>query len=76
MASTDFGELRASRARHRAEEREARLLFCLIYPLCLGSALGARMVRLLRGAGGPHERASVFREAQTLAASCVGFAFR
>jgi hypothetical protein len=76
MASTDFGKFVTSHGRHRAEQREARLLFCIVYPFCLAATLAERATALAAGRTGDHARQSAFREAKAAAATCVGFAFR
>jgi len=69
MASTDVGKFMTS---HRAEQREARLLFCIVYPFCLAATLAERAIRRPSG----HPRQSAFGEARAAASTCVGFAFR
>jgi len=78
MASIDVGKHLSSQDRHRSEVRQYWLMFCLVYPFCLGFAAIARLLPRNRrdsmpGFGGNH---SLFREARMAASSCIPFAFR
>jgi hypothetical protein len=77
-ANVDIGRRPAAGHRQRAERREARLLFCAVYPFCLAFALAARLKpRGNRSSSGrTGGRKSVFKEARASAASCIPFAFR
>lgn len=66
MAMMDLGGAK------RTDRRDMRLMMLAIYPLCLGAALAARLVR--SGAEGP--RRSVFAEASASAHACIPFVFR
>ena len=78
MASLDSERQFSHFARHRAEQREARLIFMLAYPFCLVAAVAKRLSpkRARRAEDGAGRRRSVFGEAKAAAGSCVPFAFR
>ena len=72
MANIDAGRPFTADDRHRSEQRQAMLLFCIAYPFCLIFTLGARLVP--RAGVGP--RVSVFRESNAAAWSFIPFVFR
>ncbi len=72
MAMIDNGRQLSYQRRHRAEKRDAQVLFLVAYPLCL---MVAAARRLAPSAGASSNR-SVFAEARAIAGSVIPFAFR
>ncbi len=78
MANPACDKLPSVEERRRCEQRHARLMFGIAFPLCLVVAAVARLIpksrrELIVGFDGRH---SVFREAMTAASMCIPFAFR
>jgi hypothetical protein len=76
MAIIDDGRQHSHFSRHRAERREAALLFALAFPPCLVAALARRLSARARIVQDHSRQQSVFAEAKAAAASVVPFAFR
>ncbi len=72
MAIVETARQLSYQHRHSSEQRQARLLFIIAYPLCL---LVAAARRLAPVGAAPRPR-SVFAEARAIAGSVIPFAFR
>ena len=78
MANVECGRLPSVEERRRCEQRHARLMFGVAFPLCLVVAAVARLMPRSKreSIAGFDGRQSLFREAKTAASMCTPFAFR
>lgn len=78
MANADCARLISLEERRRCEQRHARLMFGIAFPLCLAIAFAARLMPKAWRASmmGFDGRQSPFREASNAASMCIPFAFR
>jgi hypothetical protein len=78
MAKADCSKLASLEARRRCEQRHARLMFGVAYPLCLAIALATRLLpRSRRGSMlGFDGQYPLFREARNAASMWIPFALR
>lgn len=78
MANADCSRLTSTEARRRCEQRHARLMFGVAFPLCLVISLVTRLLpRSRRGSiMGFDGQYSLFREARNAASMWIPFALR
>ncbi len=78
MANVDCTRIISAEERRRCEQRHARLMFGVAFPLCLAFAAVVRFLPKSRRESIPgfDGRYSLFQEARNAATSCVPFAFR
>jgi hypothetical protein len=76
MENHNCSKLRSLEARRRCEQRHARLMFGVAFPLCLVAAIVARLMPGSRRISGIDGRRSLISEAWTTASMCIPFAFR